>query len=98
LIFFSFETRSRTSVLPCPCRIKPLTPRTTSRAGTLLSGSVRSVTSAVCGLTFVTRPISPSPVTTGVLTRMPAVDPAAIVTSCANALVGYAMTVVFTER
>ena len=66
--------------MPCPWRIRPLTPLETSRAGTLLSGSVRSVTLAVDGPTFATRPISPSAVTTGVLTRMPVCEPAAIVT------------------
>ena len=39
-----------------------------------------SVTSAVPGVTSVTRPTSPSPLTTGSLIRTPALEPLSIVT------------------
>ena len=70
----------------------------TSTAGTELSGSLSNVTCAVREKTFVTRPINPSAVTTGVLRRMPLLLPAAIVTCCANGVPGNEMTVVFTAR
>ena len=85
-------------MLPWPWRIKPVTPCVTSRAGTLLSGSVSSVTSDVSGPTFATRPTRPSAVTIGVLTWIPELVPAEIVTCCAKGPLGYEMTVVFTLR
>jgi hypothetical protein len=94
----SFDTRSSRSMPRPPWRIAPLTPVARSRADTWLSGSVISVTTAVDGLTFVTRPTRPSALTTGVFSRIPELEPAAIAICSANGPLGNEITVVFTAR
>src|SRR5205823_1827173 len=77
-------TWSRISVPPGPVWTMPRTPVLGSRAETKLSGSVSSVTFAVCGKTLETIPTRPTPLTTGESSRTPSADPASIASECAN--------------
>ena len=67
-----------------------------SSAATWMFGSVSSVTSAVFRATCVTLPMRPSAFTTGSLTRMPEVRPAAIPICWSNSLGGRLMIAVAT--
>ncbi len=65
---------------------------------TALSASVISVTTDVLGPTFVTLPTRPLPSTTGVFTRMPECEPAAIAICCVNGPAGNEITLAVTGR
>ena len=86
------------SVFPWPCRTRPLTRVSRSRAETALSGSVSRVTTDVLGPSCVTLPTRPSALTTGVFKLTPESSPASITICCENGPDGNEMTAAFTAR
>ena len=74
------KSSSRLLGLPTSGSATPSGPFGSTLAETALRWSVISVTSAVPWVTSVTRPTSPSPLTTGSLICTPAPEPLSIVT------------------
>jgi hypothetical protein len=81
-----------------PWRTMPAAPLSSTIAETALDWSVSIVTCAPFDVTSVTRPTSPSSVTTGSFRSMPEPVPAAISISWSYAVGGLATTVVATPR